>query len=282
MSLIQMACAAENQGPTSPHEFHHFNRRFAEHLEGRHALVFRLAHMGLHGQIMLAGDVAARDHEFAGAVMRDGRRDAEPQPVVRVRPSRGEPAQRNDGCVGPAHAHLTGAVAGIVGQRVDQAGHRLIECEVGNHGRDHRAQPDLGIGVRHRLHALDARRWKLEKQVVAGGRALLDMLDGMEERREVLVLMGAAAANPRRGIEKEIELPEIADALGQAAMAVGMGVDQPRNDQAAAGVDDLGIGVPHCPGGDNVGDDIAFDDDVARLAARRRDRMHQSACDHEH
>jgi hypothetical protein len=28
---------------------------------------------------MLAGDVAARDHEFAGAVVRDGRRNAEPQ-----------------------------------------------------------------------------------------------------------------------------------------------------------------------------------------------------------
>ena len=94
--------------------------------------------------------------------------------------------------------------------------------------------------------------------------------------------MGAAAADPRRGIEQEIELPEIADALGQAAMAVGVGVDQARNDQAAAGVDDLGIGVPHCPGRDNVRDDIAFDDDVARLAVRRSYRMHQSACDHEH
>jgi hypothetical protein len=102
----------------------------------------------------------------------------------------------------------------IVGQRVDQAGHRLVEGEVGNHGRDHRAQPDLGIGVRHRLHPFDARRRKLEEQVVAGGRALLDMLDGIDERREVLVLVGAAAADPRRGVEEQIEFPKIADALG--------------------------------------------------------------------
>src|SRR6516225_10036708 len=108
------------------------------------------------------------------------------------------------------------------------------------------------------------------------------MLDGIDERREVLVLMGTAAADPRRGIEKEIELPEIADALGQAAMAVSVGVDQAWNDQAAAGVDDLGIGISYRSGRDNVGDDITFDDDVARLAARRRDRMHQSAFDHEH
>ena len=57
-------------------------------------------------------------------------------------------------------------------------------------------------------------------------------------------------------------------------MAVGVGVDQAGNDQAA-GVDDFGICI-------YVGDDIAFNDDVARLAARRRDQMHQSACDHEH
>jgi hypothetical protein len=36
--------------------------------------------------------------------------------------------------------------------------------------------------------------------------------------------------------------PKIADALGQAAMAVGVGVNQAGNDQAAAGVDDFGIG----------------------------------------
>ena len=32
------------------------------------------------------------------------------------------------------------------------------------------------------------------------------MLDGMDEGREVLVLLGAAAADPRRGIEEEIKL----------------------------------------------------------------------------
>jgi hypothetical protein len=31
------------------------------------------------------------------------------------------------------------------------------------------------------------------------------------------------------------------------------------------------LAVPHCPGRDNVGDDIVFDDDVALLAARGRE-----------
>jgi hypothetical protein len=53
------------------------------------------------------------------------------------------------------------------------------------------------------------------------------MLDGIDQRREMFVLVGAAAADPRRRIEEEIKLPEIADALGQAAMAVGVGVDRP-------------------------------------------------------
>jgi hypothetical protein len=54
-------------------------------------------------------------------------------------------------------------------------------------------------------------------------------------RREVLVLVGPVAADPRRGIEEEIEFPKIADALGQAAMAVGVGafeedIPRPRAD----------------------------------------------------
>ena len=149
----------------------------------------------------------------------------------------GEPPQRLDGRAGAAHAHLAGVVAGVVGERIDQAGHRLVEGEVGDHGRDHRAQPDLVIGARHRFHAFDARRREFEEQVVAGGRALLDLLDGVDERGEVLVLVAAAAADPRRGIEQEIEPPEVADALGKAAMAVGMGIDQAGNDEPAAGVD---------------------------------------------
>jgi hypothetical protein len=42
----------------------------------------------------------------------------------------------------------------------------------------------------------------------------------------------------------------------QSSMASSPRVSaQARNDQAAAGVDDLGIGVPHCLGPDNVGDE---------------------------
>jgi hypothetical protein len=40
--------------------------------------------------------------------------------------------------------------------------------------------------------------------------------EGLIETPMVLVLVGAAAADPRRGIEEEIEFPEIADALRQA------------------------------------------------------------------
>src|SRR5262249_15218631 len=221
VSLIQMACAAENQGPTSPHASITSTVDLPNILKVDTPWYFASLTWVCIARSCSRAMSRHAIMNFAGAVMRDRRRDAEPQPVARVRPSRGEPAQRGDGCVGTAHAHLAGAVARIVGPRVGQAGHRLVEGEIGTQGRDHRAQPDLGIGVRHRLHALDARRRKLEEQVVAGGRALLDMFDGIDERREVLVLVGAAAADPRRGIEEGIGVPEIADALGQAAMAGG-------------------------------------------------------------
>ena len=231
---------------------------------------------------MGARDVAAGDHEFAGAVMRNGRRDAQPQPVARMGPRLGEPAQRRDDGIGAAHAQLRGVVAGIVGQRVDQARHRLVEGEVGDHRRDDRAQPDLGIGAGDRLHALDGRRGEFEEQVVAGGGAFLDHLDRGDQRGEMLVVVAAMAADPRRRVEQEVELPEVADALGEAAMAVGVAVDQPGNDQPAARVDHLGIGVAHRAARHDVDDGVALDDDVARLAMGRRDGVHQSTCDHEH
>ena len=74
---------------------------------------------------------------------------------------------------------------------------------------------------------------------------------------------------------EEIERPEIADALGQAAMAVGVGVDEAGMIRRRLASMTSALACPYCPGCNNVGD-------VARLAARRRDRMHQSAFDHEH
>jgi hypothetical protein len=49
--------------------------------------------------------------------------------------------------------------------------------------------------------------------LVAGGRSLLHLLDRIDERREVLVLVAPAAADPWSCIEQEIEPPPIADAL---------------------------------------------------------------------
>jgi hypothetical protein len=94
--------------------------------------------------------------------------------------------------------------------------------------------------------------------------------------------MAAMAADPRRRVEQEVELPEVADTLGEAAVAMRMAVDQPGDDEPPARVDHLGISVADRAPRHDVDDGIALDDDVARLAMGRRHRVHQSTCDHEH
>ena len=177
---------------------------------------------------------------------------------------------------GAAHAHRAGVVAVVVGKRIDEPGHRLIEGEVRHHGGDHRAQADLVIGARHRLHALDGGSGEFEEQVVAGGEPFSTCSTAVISA-ESTCPRAPVAADPRRRVEQELEAPEIADAFGQAAMAVGMGIDQAGNDEPPPGVDHLRVGVGHRAGRDDVGNDVAFDDDVAGLAARGGQGMHQSA-----
>jgi hypothetical protein len=60
-------------------------------------------------------------------------------------------------------------------------------------------------------------------------------------------------------------------------MAVRMGIDQAGNDETPSRVDHLRVGIGHRAGRDDVGNDVAFDDDVAGFAARGGHGMHQSA-----
>ena len=63
-------------------------------------------------------------------------------------------------------------------------------------------------------------------------------------------------------------------------MAVGVAIDEPRNDEAARCVEDLGAGARDRARRHDVNDGIALDHDVAQLAARRLGRglgrMHEA------
>ncbi len=60
------------------------------------------------------------------------------------------------------------------------------------------------------------------------------------------MLRGAIGRQPGRGVEQQFQGPPIAAAFGQAAVAMGVGVDQTGYDQAFAGVDGLGLGRCRC------------------------------------
>ena len=141
--------------------------------------------------------------------------------------------------LGFAHAHGAGLAAVDLRQRIDEPRQRLIEGEVRHHGRDHRAQADRVVGARDRLHAVDGGRGKLEEQVVAGGGALLHLVDGRDQRGQILVLSAALAAHPWIGRLQDFEVPAIADPLRQSAVAVGVGIDQAGNDQASRRIEAL-------------------------------------------
>ena len=192
---------------------------------------------------MLACHVPAPDHELLRAVMGDGRSDAEPQPITWMGPLRGKPPQRLDDVLGPAHAHCAGFAAVDRCHCIDKPRQRLIEGEVRHHGGDHRAQADRIIGARNRLHPVDGGRRKLEEQVVAGGGALLHLIDGRDQRGQIFVVCAAMAAQPWIGRLQDFKAPAVADSLRQSAMAVGVGIDQAGNDQASGRIEPSGVVV---------------------------------------
>ena len=184
-------------------------------------------------------------------------------------PLRGKPPQRLDDVLGPAHAHGAGLAAVDLRQCIDEPRQRLIEGEVRHHGGDHRAQADRIVGARDRLHAVDRGCGKLEEQVVAGGGALLHLIDGRDQRGQILVLCAAMAAHPWIGRLQDFKVPAVADSLRQSAVAVGVGIDQAGDDQASGRVEPFGVVVVHRARRHEVDDRIAFDHDIALFAAWR-------------
>ena len=78
----------------------------------------------------------------------------------------------------------------------------------------------------------------------------------------MLVLEAEPAVDPGAGSEREFQRPFIATPLAERAVAVGMGVHQPRHDQAVCRIDGLGIGGRRHAGLADFDNRIAGDEDV--------------------
>ena len=224
-------------------------------------LVAGFGHMGLHRQPVFGRQRAAAAQEFVRAVQRNGGRAAQADVVARMRPGLRGGADRGERLRRAGHPHAGGAAAMRFRQCLDQSGRCLEEGEVGDHRREHGAQPDGGIGLRHRVQPLDGRAGEFGGHVEGRCAALLQHLDGGEGGRKPLILQAPPAADPGRVREQQGEVPFVARPLGQPAMAMGVAVDEAGDDQAARGVVPRRI-LHHRPRRQDGGDAPAFDQQI--------------------
>ena len=110
-----------------------------------------------------------------------------------------------------------------LGQRLGEAGDRLVEGLVRHHRRDRGAHAGVRVGARHRLDALRRGQRELGEHVVAGGAALAHHLGGADQRREVLVLERAPAGRAGLGVEVGLEVVAVEEAFGRVRSARGCG-----------------------------------------------------------
>jgi hypothetical protein len=236
--------------------------RLAVALQPDDGLHLGLGHVAMQADVLRPGRAAA--DELVRAVVRDGRRHREPDLPAIERPSVQSRAHAVDAGL-PRHGlELGDVLAQRRAQDVHQAGDRLVHRAVGDHRRDHGAHPDVCIGAAQRLHALERRHGELERQIVGCGDALEHHLDRADLGAEidlppsVAVDHGAAVAG--------LERPAVAHALGQVAVAVRVGVDQPGMQQhARASIATAPAGRP--AGRADLGDGVAGDENVAGIGA---------------
>ena len=202
--------------------------------------------------------------------------------VAVERPALRDVAARGDGLLVRRVLHLRGEFAHRRGNRVEQAGNRLVEALVGHHGRDRRAHADVGVGPGDRVDAVDRRQRKLREHVVRGGAALAHHLRGADHGGQVLVLQRAPAGRPGHRVEIELQRVAVEQALGEARLRVVVAVDQAGDQRAVGGVDALGVGVLDRAGRDDVADRVAVDHDVGGGAFEGIGAQHAAAMDELH
>ena len=174
-------------------------------------------------------------------MMGNGGREREPHPVAGEGPGRARP-------VPSGHAGLEGferdrfrLAPQAGGERVQEARNRPVKRAVGHHRGHHRAHSRVGVGLADRLQSFRGRRRELEAEVVGGGTSLAHHLHRSDEGREVLVLESAAAGDPGRRVQQQLQGPTIADTLGEVVVAVGVRVDEARHEHPAGCVERGGV-----------------------------------------
>jgi len=238
-------------------------RRLAVAPETDHHLRLGFLDMGMQADREIAGKRRAFAHEIVGAMVWDGRRDRGPDGFTVLCPAFQCQPDRFQRCVAGRQPQGLHVFAQNRRHGVEQAGNGLKERELSDHRRQHGANAGVPIGPRARFETLNGRQRKLDSEVVARGAALEQHLERADIGAEIFVVGRAVAADPGRGCQQQFERPAIAHALGEIAVTVGVGVDQPGMQQAVARVERHGVGRCRQAGGTDLADGVANDQHIS-------------------
>ena len=200
--------------------------------QGGDSLDLRFRHVGMEEHVVVAGQIGDVGQERVAAKQRDGRREGRAHPVTVEPPvvQHGSGAGKRGLCGRGPHPLETAAQPR--GDRVEQAGHGRPEHAVRHCRRHHRAHSHFVVGPRHLADTLGRGSRQLQHHVVARRAALANHFRRAERRAEAQILPGTTADDPGPGVEHHLQGPVAGDALGQGVVAVGMGVDEPGQQQA--------------------------------------------------
>ena len=232
---------------------------------GHDLLQPRLGEMGLQRDRPLARQVAAGAQHVVRAVQRDRGADAGANEILRHGPVAERPVAGLHQLLPAGQRERRHRVPERRLEGLEQPRQRLVERAVGDHRRHDGAQPDVRIGLRHRVDPLHRRAGQLHGEVEAGGAALADQLHGRELRREAQVVGGAVRVEPAAARQEGLEHRVVGHpAAAEGAVGMGVPVHQPGHHEAAGGIDPPGALRP-LPRRDEGGDPAALQEqrDVA-------------------
>jgi len=160
------------------------------------------------------------------------------------------------------------------------ASYSLIQTQVGEHRRDDRPDADIAVTFRHRGHSLGRGFRELKIEVVTCGAAFQEHLRGVQLRRQFFVFHLALAANPRPGVQQQLQSPSVAPPLAKRAVSVGVGVNQAGDEQFSAGVDVRGLPGKDFTRGTQGGDFVFAHHDILMRGHAGLDIQHPPAANH--
>ena len=242
-----------------------------------HRLYLRFGDVAVECDAEFTREIGAAHDKGVGTVMRYRRRDRGTHLVAIEGPAAQRIPDGRQGRLGRRKPQLGDPVLERPRQRIHQTGDRLVKAAIGDHRRHDRAHADIGIGLARQCQSFGGGQWPFEREVIAGGAALHDHLDRAELGRQVLVLGGAVAGDPRRRAQQQFESPAVAHAFGEVSVAVGMRVDEPRMQQPAGRRDLDRVGRRRAAGRTDLADRVVLDQDIGGLRGSCGDVEHVAA-----